>query len=172
MKIPIRHATLGDATSLAAVEVASWRAAYRGLIPDAFLNGLSEVEKTVDWRQSVLKHGLFGRKRVCVATSDAGVIGFVRVGPLMDDAEVGLVYLLYVLPEHWGHGVGTALMQAGMQDLRDLGMSEAILWVLRDNLRACRFYERLGWTPDGRTSSENYGGCRLEVLCYRRVVDA
>lgn len=172
MKIPLRRGTPDDAASLAAVEVASWRAAYRRLMPDAFLNGLSEVEKTTDWRQNLVKHGPAGRKRVCVATSDASVIGFVRVGPLMDEGEVGLVYLLYVLPEHWGHGVGTALMHAGMQDLRDLGMREAILWVLRDNLHARRFYERLSWTPDGRTSSEGYGGCRLEALCYRRMLDA
>jgi hypothetical protein len=62
-------------------------------------------------------------------------------------------------------------MQAGMQDLCDLGMSESTLWVLCDNLRARPFYERLGWTPDGRTVSEDDGGCKLEALCYRRVVD-
>jgi hypothetical protein len=50
-------------------------------------------------------------------------------------------------------------------------MREAILWVLRDNLRARRFYEQLGWTADGQTVSEDYGGCRLEALCYRRSVD-
>jgi hypothetical protein len=63
------------------------------------------------------------------------------------------------------------LMQAGMHELRELGMREAVLWVLRDNLRARRFYECLGWTPDGRTVSEDYGGCRLEALCYRQSVD-
>jgi hypothetical protein len=59
-------------------------------------------------------------------------------------------------------------MQAGMQELRALGMRGATLWVLRDNLRARRFYEHLGWAPDGRTASEDYGGRRLEALCYRR----
>jgi GNAT superfamily N-acetyltransferase len=80
--------------------------------------------------------------------------------------------VLYVLPEQWRRGVGATLMQAGMQELRDLGMREAILWVLRDNLRARRFYEQLGWTPDGRIVSEDYGGCQLEALCYGRSVDA
>jgi hypothetical protein len=61
-------------------------------------------------------------------------------------------------------------MQAGMHELRDLGMREATLWVLRDNLRARRFYEHLGWTPDGRTVSEDYESCQLEALCYRRSV--
>jgi ribosomal protein S18 acetylase RimI-like enzyme len=108
---------------------------------------------------------------VCIALSDAGIAGFVRVGPVMDEGEVGLIYLLYVLPEQWRCGIGTALMQAGMRDLRDLGMREATLWVLRDNLRARHFYKRLGWTPDGRIASEDYGGTRLEALCYRHSLD-
>ena len=140
MEIHLPRATPEDAAALAAIEVRSWRAAYRGLMPDAFLDGLSEAEKTAAWRQNLLKHGPSGRKRVCLALSNAGISGFVRVGPVMDEAEIGLIYLLYVLPEQWSRGVGAVLMQAGMQELRDLGMREAILWVLRDNLRARRFY--------------------------------
>jgi GNAT superfamily N-acetyltransferase len=171
MKIPVRHATPEGAASLAAVEVRRWRAAYHGLMPDAFLDGLPEAEKATGWHENVLKHGPSGRKRVWVALTDAGISGFVRVGPLMDEGEVGLVYLLYVLPEHWGHGVGTALMRAGMNELRELGMGDAVLWVLRDNLHARRFYERLGWTSDGRIVSEDCGGRTLEAPCYRRAVD-
>jgi GNAT superfamily N-acetyltransferase len=137
-------------------------------MPDSFLDTLSQAEKTAAWHQNLLKHGLYGRKRVWVALSEAGISGFVRVGLVRDNGEVGLIYLLYVLPEQWSRGVGTALMQAGMQELRDLGMREATLWVLRDNLRARRFYEHLGWAPDGRTVSEGYGGVLLEALCYRR----
>jgi len=54
-------------------------------------------------------------------------------------------------------------VSAAMDELCDLGMREASLWVLRDNQRARRFYERLGWQPDGRTSSESYGGVELEA---------
>ena len=172
MEIQLRRATPEDAAALAAVEVRCWRAAYRGLMPDAYLDGLSQVEKAETWHQNLLKHGQSGRKRVWVAGGDASICGFVRVGSVIDEGEVGLIYLLYVLPEQQHRGVGTALMQAGMQDLRDFGMREATLWVLRDNLRARRFYEQLGWTPDGQAASEEYGGCRLEALCYRQSVDA
>ena len=170
MKIQLRRATSEDAAALAAVEVSSWQAAYRGLMPDTFLDGLSVAEKAESWRHNLLKHGLSGRKRVWVALGDSGLCGFVRVGPVMEESEVGLIYVLYVLPEQWRCGVGTALMQAGMQELRDLGMHEAMLWVLRDNLRARHFYERLGWIPAGRTVSEDYGGRQLEALCYRHSV--
>ncbi len=172
MEIQLRRAIPEDAAALAMMEVRCWRAAYRGLMPDAYLNGLSEVEKTETWHQNLMKHGPSGRKRVWVAVDDAGICGFIRVGPVIDDGEVGLIYLLYVLPEQWGQGVGSALMQAGMQELRDLEMRAATLWVLRDNLRARRFYERLGWAAEGQTGSEDYGGRRLEALCYWRLVDA
>lgn len=174
MEIQLRRAVPEDAAALAAVEVKGWRAAYRGLMPDAYLNDLSEVEKAEAWRQNLLKHGPAGRKRVWVALRAVDICGFVRVGPVLDESkgEVGLSYLLYVLPEQWGRGIGAILMQAGMQELRDLGLREAVLWVLRDNLRARRFYKRLSWTPDGQTGIEDYGGCWLEVLCYRRSVNA
>src|SRR5262245_25509715 len=67
-----------------------------------------------------------------------------------------------------GRGAGTLLMRVALEELRDLGLGEAILWVLRDNLRARGFYERLGWYQDGRTTTEEYGGIELEALCYRR----
>jgi ribosomal protein S18 acetylase RimI-like enzyme len=139
-------------------------------MPDAFLDGLSEVQKTEDWRRSLLKHAASGRKRVLAASQGERVVGFVRVGPVEEEHEVGLVYLLYVLPEYWGRGVGKALMSAAMDELRDLGRREAVLWVLKENQRARRFYESLGWRLDGRASIEDYGGAELEALCYRRAV--
>jgi GNAT superfamily N-acetyltransferase len=172
VEILLRRATPEDAAALAAVEVTSWRSAYRGLMPDAFLEGLSEEELTTGWRANLLKHRTEGRKRVLVAVRAAGVIGFVRVGLAWDAGEVGLVYLLYVLPEYWNCGVGTALMRAAIDELRDLGVSEAVLWVLRENQRARTFYEGLGWRPDGRTTGEDYGGVQLEALCYRYHADA
>jgi ribosomal protein S18 acetylase RimI-like enzyme len=170
MQIHIRRATPEDAASLAAVEVTSWRTAYRGLMPDALLDGLSEAEPTEGWHQNLLKHGTSGRKRVLLAVSDAGVRGFVRIGAEQEAHQIGLVYLLYVWPEVWRRGVGTALMHAAMDSFRDLGVSEVVLWVLRDNQRARTFYEGLGWTPDGQTTIADYGGIELEALCYRRVL--
>jgi L-amino acid N-acyltransferase YncA len=94
----------------------------------------------------------------------------VTVGRDPDDADTGLVYLVYVLPTHWRCGVGKALMVAAMEELRDLGVREAVLWVRRDNRRARHFYETVGWRADGRTRTDDYGGVELEALCCRRAV--
>jgi ribosomal protein S18 acetylase RimI-like enzyme len=171
MELRLRRATPADAAALAAVEVASWRAAYRGMMPDAFLDALSEAEKTAHWRENLLKHGQLGRKRVVVALVDERIIGFVRVGAEHEDSEAGLVYLLYVLPEYWRRGVGRRLISAALDELRDLGLSYAMLWVLRDNQRARRFYEMQGWLEDGRASIDRYGDIELEARRYRRTVD-
>jgi GNAT superfamily N-acetyltransferase len=171
IELGLRRATPADAAALAAVEVASWRAAYRGLMPDAFLNALSETEKTAHWRENLLKHGQLGRKRVVVALADERIIGFVRIGAEQDTSEAGLLYLLYALPEHWGHGVGRRLMSAALDELRDLGLRQALLWVLRDNQRARRFYEMQGWLEDGQVSADDYGGVELEARRYRRTLD-
>src|SRR3982751_1460991 len=108
MHIRVRQATSPDAASLATIEIASWRAAYQGVMPDALLNGLSHEAKTESWRQNLLKHGTSGRKRVLMAVSDTVAIGFVRLGINDENDQIGLVYLLCVLPEHWRHGVGAA----------------------------------------------------------------
>lgn len=169
--ITIRPATADDAAALASVEVATWRVAYRTLMPAAFLDGLSVAEKTADWHHNLLKHGTVGRKRVRLATADDDVIGFVRVGEHTAHDATGMVYIFYVLPAYWRCGVGTRLLHAAHHELRELGMRQAVLWVLRDNQRARSFYERLGWSDTGHVSSTNYGGVILEACCYQRSLD-
>jgi GNAT superfamily N-acetyltransferase len=170
MRISVRRATPPDAASIAAVEVITWQCAYRHLMPDAFLDGLSLEDKTASWHLNLVKHRDGEWKRTVVAVRDEEVVGFATVGRLQEETDTDLMYLMYVLPEQWGCGVGQALMDAAMNELRELGVREALLWVLRDNQPARRFYESLGWHADGRTQTDDYGGVELEAVCYRRAV--
>lgn len=58
---------------------------------------------------------------------------------------------LYVVPEWWGKGVAAELHDAGLEIVRDLGSAKIHLWVLEENARARRFYERRGWRENGQT---------------------
>jgi len=58
---------------------------------------------------------------------------------------------LFVVPEHWRTGVGSALHDRGLERLKDGGCSEARLWTLTENLQAQLFYEHRGWTATGAT---------------------
>jgi GNAT superfamily N-acetyltransferase len=79
---------------------------------------------------------------------------------------VGELYAIYALPEAWGSGAGPALMKAALGALRDRGFATAQLWVLEDNPRARRFYEREGWTDDGGRREEEFLGVPITEIRY------
>ena len=76
----------------------------------------------------------------------------------VDEQERGFVAVkdewldgLYVRPEAWGSGVAAALHDRAIEAIRAAGHERARLWVLEENVRARRFYERRGWALDGTT---------------------
>jgi GNAT superfamily N-acetyltransferase len=61
----------------------------------------------------------------------------------------GEIYAFYVHPDAWGTGVADDLMAAALDALDADGWESALLWLLAENPRARRFYERHGWSFDG-----------------------
>jgi GNAT superfamily N-acetyltransferase len=61
-----------------------------------------------------------------------------------------LLERFFVMPERWGTGVADALHEAVLQALRERGDPICRLWVMEENHRARRFYERQGWRLDGQ----------------------
>ena len=99
---------------------------------------------------------------------DGRVIGWCTVGPSRDADADGELWGIYVLSEAWGSGAGKALMAAGVEALRESGCREVILWVLEDNPRARRFYEREGWVLDGERKEDEFLGVAVTEVRYRR----
>lgn len=81
--------------------------------------------------------------------------------------DEGELYAIYALPEAWGSGSGPALLRAVLEGLREDGFATAILWVLEDNPRARRFYEREGWSLDGGRREHEWQGARAVEVRYR-----
>jgi len=154
----VRDATPDDAPAIAAIKVAGWRAAYRGLLPDSALAALDVDRLTGEWRSALTS--LASPGGCLVAELDGAVVGYVVFGayrwPELPGA--GEVYALYVDPTHWGGGAGRALMEAAAQRLAAAGLTEQALWVLETNQAGRRFYEALGWSWDGVTDAR----CELE----------
>ncbi|MEV7097067.1 GNAT family N-acetyltransferase [Amycolatopsis sp. NPDC051045] len=134
--------------------MASWRAAYAGLLPEGFLARLSAEERASSWEQRIAE----GAGQVLVLEEGGVVAGFAAFGPSQ-------LYALYLLPELWGLGLGRALHDRVVE-----GMSgdSAVLWVLAANERAKAFYLRQGWRPDGETGTEMLDDVTLEVVRFRR----
>jgi ribosomal protein S18 acetylase RimI-like enzyme len=167
--IHLRHATEEDAGDIATVHVRSWQGAYRGQVPQEFLDGLSVMRRELTWRDEL---GVTPRERLpWIAECDGGIAGFVSAGPCRDpdtDARTGEVYAIYVDPDCWKRGIGRNLLSHATRDLKQAGYAHATLWVLASNDRARRFYEAAGWHSDGRRQTIEIGGTPLDEVRYRR----
>jgi ribosomal protein S18 acetylase RimI-like enzyme len=168
--VTIRRATVLDAPALGQVHVRAWQAAYRGQMPDDYLDGLRPEERAAGWERGLSRDR--DRDPVLVAEEDGRVVGFAVVGPAEDPEGAGELYAINVGPDRWGTGAGRALLAAAQAELARLDYAEAVLWVLPDNARARRFYELAGWTTDGtQRTSEVLGVVVPEVRYRRRLQD-
>jgi len=165
----VRPAEVADKQAVAEVHVRSWQEAYRGLMPDAYLDGLDPDERAARYT--------FGsddplRRSTIVSAVDGIIDGFATMGPTRD-ADLpgsGEVYAIYVDPGSWGLGVGRLLMEATRSRLSHLGCTQALLWVLEGNGRARRFYEIDGWVLDDTHRSESRWGVTTNEIRYRRAL--
>jgi ribosomal protein S18 acetylase RimI-like enzyme len=89
--------------------------------------------------------------RLLVARDGGAPVGFVRFdverGPLAQDRSRGVVRDLYVVPDRRDEGVGTRLLDAAEEALRDRGVSVVAVEALARNDAAIRFYEARGYRP-------------------------
>lgn len=168
----IRLAHEADAAAISAVHVATWQAAYRGLLPDAYLDTLDPDRWRAGW-EGVLAASDRPRAGTLVAGHRPEVVvGFVDVQPTRDrdadPASVGEITSIYVRPDAWGAGIGRQLLSAAEETLRAHGFEYASLWVLQGNVRARHFYERAGWSMDGATKDDVIASSRVTEVRYRR----
>lgn len=155
---------------MGALHVRAWRAAYRGQMPDAYLDGLDSAARADMWRRSAANPR--DRSRVLVAELDGAVVAFAAVGPSGEPPEVGQLYAINVDPDRQGHGVGRMLLAAAQEALTGLGFTEAILWVLPGNDRARRFYQLAGWYDEGVEQTVDVLGVTVPEVRYRIRLDA
>jgi GNAT superfamily N-acetyltransferase len=157
--------------AIAVVHVRSWQAAYRGLVPQDYLDGLDPVRRRAQWDR-VLAEASWPRAGVLVAEVDEQVAGFAAMYPTrdvdQDCAQVAEITAIYLAPEAWGIGAGRRLMTASLHVLTQAGYQQVTLWVLDANERARRFYAAGGWQADGAVKDDARLGFPLSEVRYRR----
>ncbi len=166
----VRRAEPSDAANLADIRIASWRAAYSGLVAQEVLDGLDVTAETKRFAERM--HAVAERHTLVAELGPAKVVGYCIYGPDRDEPrpDLGEIYAIYVHPEHAGRGAGGALLDRAVEDLTAAGRTTAVLWVLTENHRARAFYARKGWTPDGASRKlerlRNPQGCAVDEVRY------
>ncbi|MEU3452708.1 GNAT family N-acetyltransferase [Micromonospora sp. NPDC006766] len=167
MTLTLRPATEADLMAVGALHHRSRAAAYSSFLPPEALAtptpeamGRYWVER---WGWERTDH------RAIVAERDGRLVGFSYLGP--DDAgepDTGLLNAIHLEPDERGRGTGRALMVDALAAMRARGWSRAVLWVLRENEAARRFYERGGWTATGEEREDRIGPVLVPQLRYAR----
>jgi GNAT superfamily N-acetyltransferase len=166
----IRPAEPDDAIAVARVHVRSWQVAYRTLLPDDYLDQLRPEDRAPEYdfaTDDLLK------PRTIVATEQGLIHGFASTVPSRDSdlPRYGELCALYVDPDHWGRGIGVALVSAARAHLFGAGFRNAILWVLAGNVRAERFYQIDKWAPDGMRRTDSLWGVTVDEVRYQRDLE-
>jgi ribosomal protein S18 acetylase RimI-like enzyme len=182
--VVIRAGSAAHAAQIAAVQRETWFAAYEGIIAPEVIDRVTVPDGGARVRQS-FRTRPWQRMLVAGDPGTGGIVGYASFGPETDvlnapwphpltaDGEGGRVaelYALYVRPAWWSTGTGRALMGKVLARSAAAGYRSITLWVLRDNQRARRFYERAGFAPDGATNVLTGLGGVIEVR-YRRALD-
>ena len=170
-RVNTRRGSVADARAVAEVHVQSWRAAYRDLVPQSYLDTLSVDSREKFWREAMERES----PELWVAETDGGVVGWVAFGPSRDpDAagSVGEISAIYLLPSHWSTGIGLELWLTARARLIERGFATVTLWVFAENSRAIRFYHAAGFElmvgaqqsheRGGKVLLEQRYGCRLD----------
>ena len=168
MTVHCRPAGPDDVDAIATVRIRSWQGGYAGIVPQDYLDALSPEAEAERMR------GRGPRPGNHVAEVGGAVVGWSAIGPYQLPEEVpapppggGAVYASYVLPSHGGTGGGRALMAYSLERLAADGLDPVLLWVLADNDRARRFYDAVGFAPDGASHVFSVGGADLPEVRYR-----
>lgn len=161
----VRPATVDDARRIEEIRVHTWRVAYRHVLPPDRLDAMPVDETRWAHRIAEPPPGW----AVFVAEDDGRVIGFAAIGPSRDQQGPGELFAIYVERDAWSTGAGRALIERAESALAD-EYGEATLWVLEDNDRARRFYERAGWELEGVRKVETFLDTEVAEVRYRKRV--
>ena len=163
--IDIRLATLADAPDMAEIHMRSWEAAYKDIIPAAYIR-----EKNAT-RPALWERILSGENTTrYIIRSGGKAVGFVCVGPSEDDDVDDSFYDLhglYLHPDYYRKGIGTQAMAFALDLARGRGKIAMTVWVFAGNANAIAFYEAAGFTPDGKIDTRDFGKI-MECVRLRR----
>ena len=153
MTYSYRPGVRADARACAAVHLASAVLAYRDVFPpDAEPPTVDDL--VPEWADPAW----------VAETDDGHVVGAVRIGPDPAVPSGWTLSRLYVHPDHWGAGIGGALLDRAVRSGWEAGAMAINLWVLEPNARARAMYERRGWRLIPGPTHPNDGTDAVDVL--------
>ncbi|MFI8575394.1 GNAT family N-acetyltransferase [Rossellomorea aquimaris] len=138
MEYTIRKMEKKDINQVQEVARTSWNTTYEGIIPleiqESFLTSAYSDEMMLK-RLEV--------SSLYVAEKNGKIVGFANFSPVKEEGEVELG-AIYLYKEYQGEGIGTALLQEGIKELK--GARSVYISVEKENETGTSFYRAKGFT--------------------------
>ena len=153
----IRRANIEDTNRIAEIHVFGWRSAYRGIISDEYLLGKASVaRRTMAFSKAIEEDS----EETYVFDENGLVKAFMTIGNCRNEDKKDAFELwgIYVEPMLKGQGIGAQLIDYCEKQAIERGYKEIVLWVFKENISARRFYEKMGYTFDGKEENIEYFG--------------
>jgi GNAT superfamily N-acetyltransferase len=163
-RVVLRKAAPDDADAIARLHWLGWEQTYRGALPDALLDGTTLDMRRTQWA-AWLPDKQAGLTLAEIAGEAVGFVCAIRARDIVAHGAASEIQLLYVLRQAQGAGVGAALLRAGAGRANALWPGPMGLWVVTGNMRARRFYERMGGRA-GPERREVLRGAAIDEVAY------
>lgn len=168
MKLEIIRATKGDAEEMGFVHVESWQKAYRGIIPDKIIDSFTPEKQVRIFKEAIAtrpeEYYLFN------ADGRSAGIALLHRSHEANAAETeGEIYAIYFHPDFWGTPATHKGFQFCFARLAERGFRKINIWVLEDNIRARKFYEKYGFRFDGTKQHIDLGKPLVEIRYSKSV---
>jgi GNAT superfamily N-acetyltransferase len=168
---PIRLATADDVGALARVSRLAYAATYPDIVPADVLSEWIESAGAT-WQAAFDGQEPDSPWRPWVAERDGRIVGYATTSPGKDwwlppIEGSGELTNLYLEPDAIGSGVGSALYDHAVADVRARGFNPFVVWAFRANHRALRFYEGKGLSIDVLEHDWVLGGVPCPIVRFR-----
>ncbi len=168
MKFEAIKATLENSQAMGYIHSCSWQKAYQHIIPADVLNTFTPARRAQVFQEAIKtrpeEYYLFQ-----VDSAPAGIALLHKSHEKTAPNDAGEIYAIYFHPDFWGTPATGLGLQFCINRLQELGYKQIHIWVLAENKRARRFYEKYGFVFDGKTQEIEIGKTLLEVRYSKTI---
>ena len=147
----IRKAVISDSGALARFYHDVWDTAFPDMtLPDEFINSITLEERQRKWNESLLKET---ENTLVIVNEDREIIGVSSFETCAPDDKIcyeSEIVSIYIHPDYQNQGLGKMLFEAMLNLIQQAGFNNTMLWSVETNVRAHKFYEKIGGVFLGR----------------------
>ena len=168
MKFEAIRADLSHINDMAYVHAKSWQKAYRGIVANHILYEFTPEKRAEVFREAILsrpeEYYLFK-----INNTSAGIALLYKSHEYNADDTDGEIYAIYFHPDFWGTSVTHTAFEFCINRLKELGFTKINIWVLEENMRARKFYEKHGFAFDGTRKIIKIGKPFSEIRYSKKI---